>query len=162
HVKIGLQQRYMFTAMALIRSAFQNIAATMPADSAARVRHALARALDLELAIMLETYHEDYMARITRIERLEKEQLARLLAQAEHRYARAMELARLLVVGLDAQGAIALFNREAEEVSGYARDEALGRDFVELLLPERLRAEDGVRVREAAAGKVKHDEIWEA
>src|SRR5262249_7713728 len=138
HVKIGLQQRYMFTAMALIRSSFDEIAATMPADRAAGVRHALARALDLELAIMLETYHADFMARITRMERLEKVQLERALARSEHRYARAMELARMLVVGLDATGAITLFNREAERVTGYARDEALGRDFVALLLPERL------------------------
>jgi len=161
HVKIGLQQRYMFTAMALIRDSFGQIAATLPPERMAPVRHALARALDVELAIMLETYQEDVMARITRLERLEKEQLERALARSEHRYARAMELARMLVVGLDARGAITLFNREAERVTGYARDEVLGRDFVALLLPERFHGDEGARLRGAATGKTPLDDAWE-
>ena len=102
HVKIGLPQRYMFTAMALIRAAFDSLTDDMPAEEGKRARHALARALDLELAIMLETYREDFVARLQRIERIETQRLARALAQSEHRYVSAVELARVLVVGLDA------------------------------------------------------------
>ena len=161
HVKIGLPQRYMFTAMALIRAEFERIADTLPAGPSAAARASLARVLDLELAIMLETYREDLVARIQRVERLENARLERELARSEHRYASAVELARVLVVGLDAAGRIALFNHEAEHVTGYARDEALGQPFVALLLPEALREGDGARLLRAAAGEAPADEVWE-
>src|SRR6188768_1238319 len=48
HVRIGLPQRYMFTAMALIRSSFDELASAL--SGAPRIRHALDRILDLELA----------------------------------------------------------------------------------------------------------------
>jgi PAS domain S-box-containing protein len=163
HVKIGLPQRYMFTAMALIRSSFQDIvAATLPPVRAAGVRTTLARMLDLELAIMLETYQEDFMARIRRIERGDRDRLERDLARVHHRYARAVELARVLVVGLDSAGLITLFNPEAARVTGYALDEALGRSFVELLVPPRLVDEEGPRLRLVTEGGELIDQHWEA
>ncbi len=161
HVKIGLPQRYMFTAMALIRMAFDELAGELPAASASAVRGALSRVLDLELAIMLETYRDDFVARIQRVERVENERLRRELARSEHRYTSAVELARVLVVGLDAAGHIALFNYEAERVTGYARDEAIGQAFVALLLPEPLREEEGARLLSAASGEVPVEAIWE-
>jgi PAS domain S-box-containing protein len=161
HVKIGLPQRYMFTAMALIRASFEEIASAM-GERAARTRITLARALDLELGIMLETYHEDLVARIRRIASDDRDRLERDLARVTHRYARAVELARVLVVGLDAGGLITLFNPEAERVSGYALDEALGRPFVELLLPERNAEADAARIELAAAGKRRVDPFWES
>lgn len=160
HVKIGLPQRYMFTAMALVRMAFEQLADELP-GAAAAVRSALSRVLDLELAIMLETYRDDFVARIQRIERVENERLRRELARSEHRYSSAVELARVLVVGLDAAGHIALFNFEAERVTGYARDEAIGQSFVALLLPESLREEEGARLLAAASGEVPGEAIWE-
>ncbi len=160
HVRIGLPQRYMFTAMALIRDAFDRIAAGMA--EAAAVRAALARVLDLELAIMLETYREDYVARIQRTERQENERLRGELARSEHRAASAVELARVMLVGADAAGAIVLFNHEAERVTGYAADEALGRPFVELLVPDSLRAGEGARFLRCAAGASSTPEVWEA
>jgi len=161
HVKIGLPQRYMFTAMSLIRTAFHGIVDELPVEDSSAVRGALARILDLELAIMLETYRDDLVTRIQRVERVENERLRRELARSEHRYASAVELARVLVVGIDATGCIALFNHEAERVSGYARDEALGQPFAELMLPESLRAEEGGRLLEAASGKTPVKEVWE-
>jgi PAS domain S-box-containing protein len=162
HVRIGLPQRYMFTAMALIRAELQAIAATMPEGQAAAVQHTLARALDLELAIMLETYNEDFALRLQRIERDERVRLERALARSEDRYARAVDLARMLVIGLDGAAQITLFNHEAERVTGYARDQAIGRPFVELLLPERLHEGDGARLVAAAAGRVPIQETLEA
>jgi PAS domain S-box-containing protein len=141
HVRIGLPQRYMFTAMALIREALQDIvASSLPADEARHTRSALDRILDLELAIMLETYRDDYVSKLQRVERLEKEELERALARSESRYSNAVELAAVLVVGVDARGRIALFNREAERVTGVTRYEAIGEPFVSLL-PEDQRAE---------------------
>jgi PAS domain S-box-containing protein len=131
HVRIGLPQRYMLTAMALIRVALERIADACMGEEAPAVREAITRALDLELAIMLETYRDDFVARLQNVERIEKQVVDQTLRRTEHRYINAVELARALIVGLDARGAILLFNREAERVTGFARDEVLGRPFAE-------------------------------
>jgi PAS domain S-box-containing protein len=161
HVRIGLPQRYMFTSMALIRVALERIADASMGEEAPAVREAITRALDLELAIMLETYRDDFVARLQNIERLERLEADRTRWRTEHRYVNAVELARALIVGLDARGAILLFNREAERVTGFARDEILGRPFAEVFsggAPEgdgagELRALIGAIVAGAAAGR---------
>ena len=126
HVKVGLPQRYMFTAMALIRASLTQVAEAQGAPDGPRVAAALSRLLDLELAIMLESYREDFVARIQQRERLERDALGASLARIEHRYVSAVELAHVLIVGLDADGDVRLWNREAERVTGFARDEVLG------------------------------------
>ena len=162
HVRAGLPQRYMFTAMALIRVAFEELVPELPSERHAAVRRALAVALDLELAMMLESYREDFVARLRHRERVENERLTRELARSERRYETAVELARVLVVGLDAEGAILVFNREAERLTGWARDEAVGRSFVELLLAEELRDSEAVRIMAALHGGGARAQLWEA
>src|SRR5688572_10864983 len=135
HVRVGLPQRYMFTAMALIRSSLTQIAEDHPAGGS-RVAGAISRLLDLELAIMLESYRDDIIARIQHVERQEKQALGDSLARTEHRYVNAVEFARVLIVGLDTRGVVHLFNREAERVTGFARDEVLGRPLAEVLLSD--------------------------
>jgi PAS domain S-box-containing protein len=132
HIKVGLPQRYLVTAMALIRLSLMDLAeASGPRGF--RVARAVCRILDLELAIMLESYCDDSIARVQHAERLEKEALGRDLAQTQHRYVNAVELARVLIVGLDDDGVVRLWNREAERVTGYDRDEALGRPLLAAL-----------------------------
>ena len=153
HVKVGLPQRYMFTAMALIRVELDRIVEESGMPDGALMRATLAKALDLELAIMLETYHDAFVERLSRIEHLEREDLGRALARSEHRYVNAVELAPYLVVGLDAHSTIQLFNREAERVSGYARDELIGASFVESLLAGELGAGQAPFVTPALEGE---------
>jgi len=45
------------------------------------------------------------------------------------------------VVGIDATGHIIFWNPRAEQIFGWSRDEALGREMATLIVPERLRAE---------------------
>ncbi|WP_437912129.1 protoglobin domain-containing protein [Sorangium sp. So ce302] len=153
HVRVGLPQRYMFTAMTLIRLAFHEIAQSALGAEVIPVRAAVSKVLDLELAIMLETYRDDFLARAQRAERLDREEVGRTLARTEHRYKSAVELARVLVVGLDAQAIVRLFNREAERITGLAREDVLGVPFVEALLPEEIRADHGALVEDVAAGR---------
>ncbi|MBL8601676.1 MAG: PAS domain S-box protein [Myxococcales bacterium] len=153
HVRVGLPQRYTYSAMAVIRGGLYAIADTLPRDEALPIREALGRILDLELAIMNETFREDFVARLQRIERLERQELERALARTERRYATAIQCAHVLVVGLDRASRILLFNQEAEAVTGYARDEVLGRDFVTLFLPEGVRETEGESLRRAARGE---------
>jgi PAS domain S-box-containing protein len=148
----------MFTAMSVLRLSLEGIADGHP--GAPSMRLALGRILDLELAIMLETYRDDFIARLQRIERHEKQQLEQALARSEHRYVHAVELAGAMVVGLDADGQIVLFNREAERVTGRARDEAFGWSFVELFLPEEDRAAGHARLAAVAADPTAQ-QAWE-
>lgn len=128
HVKVGLPQRYMFTAMALVRSSLLSIIETSETSDRGALRDAVNRLLDLDLAIMLDSYGEDLMSRIERAAHV-----------TEHRYVNAVELAAVIVIGLGRNGEIVFFNRHAEQMTGWARDEAIGRSFAELLLPDDAR-----------------------
>jgi signal transduction histidine kinase len=73
HVRIALPQQYMLTAMDRIRVRLLDVVRTEIADDPAkaeRVATALNQILDLELAIMLETYREDLEAKHRNAERL--------------------------------------------------------------------------------------------
>jgi signal transduction histidine kinase len=73
HVRIDLPQHYMFGAMNLIRAELGKVIDRTWADDAPgreRVQMALGKVLDLELAIMLHTYREDLVSRVSRSERL--------------------------------------------------------------------------------------------
>jgi len=141
HVKIGLPQRYMLTAMALIRASLLRIADRDASAQAAATREALNRVLDLELAIMLETYKDSFVERLQHVARQEQIDMGNALARAEHRYVKAVELASVLIIGLDAGGNIQLFNREAERVTGYARDEVIGKPFLSSLTVQDLKGD---------------------
>ena len=153
HVKVGLPQRYMLTAMALIRVSLVNISEERMGSDGQGARKAITRLLDLELATMLESYREDSIALFQRRERVEKQEVDRTLKRTEHRYVNAVELARVLIIGLDARGEVRLFNREAERVSGYVREEIIGESFVDRLMQEDLVDTHGAVVRAAVAGK---------
>jgi PAS domain S-box-containing protein len=152
HVKVGLPQRYMLTAMALIRVALVRLAEERMGAESRLAREAITRLLDLELATMLETYREDSLALFQRRERVEKQAVDQTLRRTEHRYVNAVELARVLIIGLDARGEMRLFNREAERVTGYARVEMIGEGFVEKLMQEDLLESHGAIVRAALGG----------
>ena len=72
HVRIALPQQYMFTAMDRIRVRLLDVVRGKITDPAQvdRVATALNQILDLELAIMLETYREDLEAKHRNAERL--------------------------------------------------------------------------------------------
>jgi PAS domain S-box-containing protein len=53
-----------------------------------------------------------------------------------------IRLAPSMIVGLDPSGTITLFNDYAEQLTGYARDEVIGKDWVELFIPAILH--DGI------------------
>ena len=66
HVRVGLPQHYMFTAMALLRVALDAVAQKTLGAGAEKFRFALSRILDLELAIMVESYRDDLTAQSDR------------------------------------------------------------------------------------------------
>lgn len=50
-------------------------------------------------------------------------------------------LAPLIIVGLDEECRIRIFNPFAEEISGYRADEVLGKNWIETFIPSRLKEE---------------------
>ncbi len=74
-----------------------------------------------------------------------KVRLARERDELERRYRALAELTDVLVVGLDAEDRVALFNRKAASYAGVEAGEAVGRPFILSCIPE----EDAYRMREA-------------
>src|ERR1700678_1673077 len=79
---------------------------------------------------------------------LAKVRLARERDELERRYRALAELADVLVVGLDLDDRVALFNRKAALLAGVEPGDAVGRPFVDTWVPD----EDRTRMREAIAG----------
>ncbi|MDP9003108.1 MAG: ATP-binding protein [Myxococcota bacterium] len=78
---------------------------------------------------------------------LTKVRLARERDELERRYRALVELTDVLVVGLDADDRVALFNRKASMFAGVEPNQALGRLFVD----SWISPEDRQRMREAIA-----------
>jgi signal transduction histidine kinase len=72
HVRIRLAQRYMFSAMNIVRTGLHAALDDAPmSDTDRRFTHdAIDKICDFELAIMLETYAEDHLSRMRDAERL--------------------------------------------------------------------------------------------
>jgi two-component system, NtrC family, sensor histidine kinase HydH len=84
HVRIGLEQIYMVTGMTVLRRALRSVAVKELASDPARLDHllqALHKVLDIDLAIMLESYREDSIARLWQSE--QQAALKRLAAIGE-------------------------------------------------------------------------------
>jgi signal transduction histidine kinase len=70
HVRIRLDQRYMFTAMNLVREGLHTNLEQTRVPNKLLTHTAIDKICDIELAIMLQTYSEDYSDRLRDIERL--------------------------------------------------------------------------------------------
>lgn len=67
--------------------------------------------------------------------------------------------ANAMVIGLDPQGKVTIFNHAAEEVTGYSRDEILGKNGLDVLIPEERFVEFRAGFRRLiAAGVPEHFE----
>ena len=132
HMQVGLPQQYMFTAMNLLRTELTGICrASSSAEECYPLTLSLMRILDLELAVMLETYVHDTKTR-------DLVDLRNLLMQN-------LPISAML---LDAEGGVtvaagALQARQREGEHGSAH-------YTELLDPDLVQAADlPARVRQA-------------
>ncbi len=168
HVRVGLPQRYMFTAMSLIRAEFASIAMSARIEHPDATVHALHRILDLELCVMLEGYSEALLARTTTAAEPPANDLVLAGARAmrtrgdavgiplelgagEDPWARVFEAAPLLLVVLGGENRITTVNGEVERLVGHARERLAGGPFEELL------AEESRDLVSAAIERARHD-----
>jgi PAS domain S-box-containing protein len=145
----------MFGAMDVIRLELVAVANQALEDAVERRRllQALHKILDIELAIMLESYREAFVDQVQRIERIEKTQLERQLALSEARYEEIVETAQALITTSDSRRRILLFNGQCERLTGFAREHAAGRDWLEVFVQEADRDTLRARHAEALAGR---------
>ncbi|HEX6323348.1 MAG TPA: ATP-binding protein, partial [Vicinamibacterales bacterium] len=54
----------------------------------------------------------------------------------------------VLITGADAQGNVAIFNRACEQLTGYTRDEVIGRPFLETFVPQTWQSVVAARFRD--------------
>src|SRR5262245_59879544 len=114
HVRIGLPQVFMFTAMDRIRVRLLDVVRRKLANDQARLdttATAVNQILDLELAIMLETYSEQ-----------------------THRDL--FESVPAFVLAMDEDGRLNSWNGELERITGFGRAEMLGTDGQRLVGPD--------------------------
>lgn len=150
HVSIGLPQRYMFSAMTLVRVALKRIAHETLSDEATSIRTevALAKIIDIELAIMLETYREAHVEMVQSIEREQARGLQTQLAVTEARYSEIVDRAWSLIAILAEDDSVRLFNGRCEEVTGVSRERALGKSWLELfVMPDEREAVSALWVK---------------
>ncbi len=84
-------------------------------------------------------FGEQELALLSRLAHLaalvfERAQLSRRLEEERDYSARVIESANALVVGIDSEGRIVVFNAEASRVTGYAPEEVIGKSAFQLML----------------------------
>jgi PAS domain S-box-containing protein len=134
HVGLGLSHAYVMAAATVIRGSLHDVVDQLPdADVRGGLHQSIDKALDLELAVMAESYRDHYRARLKRAAELNDD------APRSLGHRRAMEYAPALVLGLDERGCVSVFNLAAEKATGYGADEVQGQSFGDLVLPAEAR-----------------------
>ena len=105
HVKIALPQEFMFSAMNRVRVRLLDVVGA----NDGLVARAINQILDIELAIMLDSYREDSIEQMRGAERLA-----------------IIESVPAFVLALDEHGRIVFWNRRLEEATGHTREAVTG------------------------------------
>lgn len=139
HVAIGLDQVYSSAALSRLRS---GIVRWLHADwkgspgELALAAAALHRLIDLDMAMIQDAYQLEHLRRH---KLREQHRLAEAKSRGEEPFRNLVEEAGCVIVILRSDNTIAYLNPFAEELTGYASTEVVGRDFLMLLLPAAER-----------------------
>jgi PAS domain S-box-containing protein len=79
------------------------------------------------------------------------------LLDREHRYRSLVETAASVILFLSPDGEVREWNREAERIFGYARDEVLGKNYFEMMLPDEVRAAVSDEIDLVLSGRPSRD-----
>lgn len=139
HVGLGLDGRYAIAAMGRIRESLQRVAEEAFAgeqETTRSARLAVARACDLDLAIILDGYKDDFNNRIRRAR--EENEANRGASDGRRRdLSDALEAADVVVLWFDRSARLCSANRKAELLTGYAFDELAAANVFEVLFGDQ-------------------------
>jgi two-component system sensor kinase FixL len=144
HVEIALSQVYTNAAISRLRRGLlgalgRNWTGDAGAHLAARI--SLNTRIDLDLAIIEDAYQEEYVARHQRAEQLAA--IGHIAAAAE-----------CMIVMLRPDGAICYFSPFAQELTGYAAQDVLGRNYPRLFARPEDRESSEARIHQVFQGTV--------
>jgi two-component system sensor kinase FixL len=129
HVEIGLRQVYASAALSKLRSGLTDaLKSSWPgsADEANRSVASLNKLLDLDWMIIDDAYEAEHLRRTRDLER----------QRGDDRFRKLVESAACVVVILRADHTIAYFSPFAEELTGYAADAVIGKDYLAIFPSE--------------------------
>lgn len=144
HAELGLDQTYVNAALSRLRSGILERlcapAADQPQPRFAAVQ-SINRLLDLDLAIIIDSYQAEH---IERRQQAERDRLSAVLHEEREFSEGLLSKAQAVVLVLDLQGRIVRFNAYTEELCGYLLEEVQGEDWFQRYVP----AEDRARIRQ--------------
>lgn len=155
HIRVGVPPRFVCSAMNLLRVGLTRVVESEGANDE-KLLAAIHQVLDLELATMIESYCVNFTRRVRSQAEEERAHLAQSLEVTERQYQQAVELAGMIVIGLDTEGRLRLFNPEAERTTAFERDEVEGMSFVEELVEPADRERVADLLRSPASGGEVH------
>src|SRR5262245_2044568 len=146
HAEIGLNPAYTSAAMSRLRNGLIEILATVEnvtPEAYRQLVQSFNKLLDLDLSIIHDAYEAEYLKR----EKLAEHE------RSEVKFRGLVEAAACMVVILRADGVIGYFSPYSQEVTGYGAEEAVGRSFQEIFVPESARAEYLESIAETLCGR---------
>jgi PAS domain S-box-containing protein len=145
HAEIGLNPAYTSAAMSRLRNGVIDIISQVPHQSPEELRQLVEsfnRLLDLDLSIIQDAYWAEY---------LKQEKLAER-ERSDVRFKMLVEAAACMVVIVRVDGAIAYFSPYSEVLTGYKLNDIIGREFVQVFVPEWARDKVREEIAATAAG----------
>lgn len=146
HVEIGLPQVYTSAALSRLRQRLvESIDRHCEPAETVTLRQALHRVMDLDHLVIQEAYRHEWDRRQSAFERQQRQVERQKTREALDAVLKA---APCLIVIVDSAGIILEFSPFAENLTGYAARDVVGRDWFEVFIPEPQTAS---RVREELA-----------
>jgi PAS domain S-box-containing protein len=145
HAEIGLNPAYTSAAMARLRNGIVDIIAKelQASDERLMTAKSLNKLLDLDLTVIHDAYHAEYLKREKLAER----------ERSEAKFRKLVEAAACLVVILLPDDTIAYFSPYSEELTGYLARDVAGRQFLPLFIPEAARIDVAQHITGTVAGR---------